>query len=688
MSAIPPCVPSLPTHVPSASVAAFPHARMPPAESRATAFGIRGAAVLAVLATGLYLGWRALETVNLSVWWLSVPLLALEGYALVSISAHITGLWDLDTVQAPREVEHTDLRLAVLIPTYDESPEVLLPAIAAAVAVRLPHTTWVLDDGARPGVARLAEELGARYLTREDRRHAKAGNVNHALEHVDADVVAILDADHVASEDLFVRTLGHFDDDRVALVQTPQDFYNLDSFEHTGSRWTPTSASYRFAEQALFYRRLQPGRNRWNAAFCCGTGALFRTAALREVGGLATETVTEDIHTSIRLHRRAWRTIYHNEVLARGLAAADATQYLEQRLRWGTGAMQVLRIENPAVVSGLRPMQRVSYLATLLGWFDSWRTLGYLLAPMAVLLTGAIPVTAPLLVFLAWFLPAFVLQRVALHLLARGAAPQGISTVFDLVRLPANLAATLRLVSRRQRDFTVTLKGRTGDRRDRVHVPRLHTGLLVASLVSAAWFIATSAGLTPMTYDNSWATNGSALWLVVNTALLVAAMRRIRQERYGSERRAAVRFPVQGHALVDGVPAALLDASLTGFRVVSPGPLAADHCTVTIDVGSGPVSVECLVRSQFDIPSGDGGSQTVVGLQALPGQVAAQGVLSRALLQTSSRIGVGLVVPPQRQPAGAEGDGRPECAPPRLSTVTPATTTTTPSTVTGPSPSS
>jgi cellulose synthase (UDP-forming) len=63
-------------------------------------------------------------------------------------------------------------------------------------------------------------------------------------------------------------------------------------------------------------------------------------------------------------------------VLARALAAADAKQYLEQRLRWGTGATQVLRVENPAFVRGLIPMQRVSYLSTLLGWFDAWRTLG------------------------------------------------------------------------------------------------------------------------------------------------------------------------------------------------------------------------------------------------------------------------------------------------------------------------
>jgi cellulose synthase (UDP-forming) len=223
---------------------------MPAPERPLTRLGIRAVTVLAVLATSAYLLWRALDTIDLAVWWLALPLLVLEAYALLGLVLHSTGLWDLDAVQAPEPVERTDLRLAVLIPTYDESTEVLLPAIAAAVAVRLPHDTWVLDDGDRPEVERLATELGARYLTRADRSHAKAGNVNAALAQVEADVVAVLDADHVAHEDLFVRTLGHFADERVAFVQTPQDFYNLDSFEHTGSRWTPTSAGYRFHEQA------------------------------------------------------------------------------------------------------------------------------------------------------------------------------------------------------------------------------------------------------------------------------------------------------------------------------------------------------------------------------------------------------------------------------------------------------
>ena len=631
--------------------APFPHAGLLEPESRTRLVVIRSVTVFALAVGALYLGWRALETVNLDVWWVAVPLLLLEAHALLGLLLHVTGLWDLDSVGPTQQVTSTPMRLAVLIPTYDESLEVLLPTVAAAVAVRLPHETWVLDDGQRPEVELLAQQLGARYLARTEHAHAKAGNVNHALARVEADVVALLDADHVAHEDLFVRTLGHFADPSVAFVQTPQDFYNLDSFEHTGSRWTTSTASYRFCEQGLFYRRLQAGRNRWGAAFCCGTGALFRTSALQEIGGMATETVTEDIHTSIRLHRRGWRSVYHNEVLARGLAAADATQYLEQRLRWGTGAMQVLRVENPAVVSGLRPMQRVSYLTTLLGWFDAWRTLGYLLAPMVVVLTGAAPVRSSLTTFLAYFLPAFLLQRLALRLLSRGMAPQGVSTVFDLVRLPANLQATLRLVSRSERGFTVTAKGRTGRQRSRVRLPLLHTGLVVASLISASWFIATTAGLTPMQYDVPWAANGSALWLAVNSVLLAVAVRRIRQERYGAERRGAVRFPVDGLVLVDGRSARLLDASLGGFRAVLPGRWEGAQCTLTVHTGQGPVEVRCVVRMKSVCTLPGGGAETLLGMEALPGQVAAQGALSRVLFQTFSPPPV--VLPEQRRPVPA-----------------------------------
>ena len=157
--------------------------------------------------------------------------------------------------------------------------------------------------------------------------------------------------------------------------------------------------------------------------------------------------------------------MYHNEVLAHGLAARDAAEYQAQRLRWGTGAMQVLRLEHPFTRAGLSLGQRFAYAATLLGWFDAWRTLGYVLVPLAVVFTGAVPIRAPVATFGAVFAVAFALQRLAIAVLSRGYAPQGMATVFGFVRMQSSIRATLTYFTRGERQFRVTAKQGNDERR-------------------------------------------------------------------------------------------------------------------------------------------------------------------------------------------------------------------------------
>lgn len=597
----------------------FPDAGIPEAATRRRLLLIRTVAVAALAVTGAYLTWRLLATVDLRWWWVSVPLLLLEVHAAAGLALFTFSLWDVDrrpATAAPRRA--SDSRIAVLVPTYNEPVEVLLPTVAAAVALEPAHQTWVLDDGDRQEIADLAARLGARYLARTDRSHAKAGNVNHAIDHVDADLVAILDADHVATSAFLTNTIGYFDDPRVAVVQTPQDFYNRDSFEHEDG----------YQEQGLFYRVLQAGKNRWGAAFWCGTGAVVRMAALREVGGVATDTVTEDIHTTIRLHRRGWKTVYHNEVLARGLAAADADQYATQRLRWGTGAMQVLRSkDNPLFCGGLTAAQRACYAATLLGWFDSWRSLGYLVAPLAVVTTGAVPIRSHPGVFAAAFLTTFALQRLALVLLARGRAPQILSVVFEMIRMPANLLATLTLLSRRAQSFRVTPKGRVAGGRRRVQPPVLLSGLVGASVVATIWFALSAAGRTPTEYEVPWAAYGAFAWLVVNAALLATAITRITAERFARERRASVRFPIEVGAYLDGRPCQIRDLSVTGAQIVLAKPprrMTRHH----VQLPAMGVDLAVELRTIREV---DGGRLVQIGAEFGPGQLEAVARLSLAL---------------------------------------------------------
>ena len=595
----------------------FPGGEMPTPESPSRRIVVRSSAILALTVSVVYLTWRAGFTLGTDLW-ISLPLWVLELYAVVGLGLFTFSLWDLDSVRPPDEVHETDLRIAVLIPTYNEPTEVLLPTIAAAVALEPAHDTWVLDDGDRAWVADLAATLGAHYLVRADHAHAKAGNVNHALEHIEADLVAILDADHVATPGFLTHTLGYFDDPKMAVVQTPQDFYNPDSFEHDRNRswfWRDRR-EVSFNEQRLFYRGIQPGKNRWGAAFWCGTNALVRMTALQEVGGVAHESVTEDIHTTIRIHRRGWRTVYHNEVVAYGLAAKEAEQYQTQRLRWGTGAMQVMHQEHPLTGPGLSMSQRLAYASTLLGWFDAWRTLGYVLVPMAVVFSGANPIHVPALVFLVAFGITFALQRFAIGLLSRGYAPQRLAMLFEFVRMQSNITATLSYLRQGERPFQVTAKaGSKG--RTRQPVPGLLLGLIALTALATVWFGCTLAGLTPTTYEVHWTAYGAVFWMLVNACMLTGAASRIRSERFASDRRSSVRLTSGGSVWLDGTISELLDVSVGGALVrASAASTEGGLHDLRIQLDDTTIALHCHERSRQTV--GAGGA--LVGLQFDEGQ--------------------------------------------------------------------
>jgi len=505
------------------------------------------------------------------------------------------------------------------------------------VAMHLPHETWVLDDGDRPAIEALAHALGARYLTRPVHDHAKAGNLNRALTVVDADVVAIFDADHVPEPQFFEHTLGYFDDPRVGAVQTPQDFYNTTSFEHLPDEDAePAWDRQAVHEETLFYRVIQPGKNRWHAAFWCGTNAAVRVSALRDVGGVSTDSVTEDIQTTVRLQRRGWRAVYHNEVLARGLAAGDAEQFRLQRHRWATGGMQLLRSDNPVTESGFTIPQRVAYAATLFGWFDSWRTLAYIVLPFVVLFTGASPIRAPVGLFLAVFGTTLVLQQVALMLLSRGFHHPISSARFELMRLGSTISATLTLFGSGSLTFRVTPKGRMGEERTRVPVPADLWILVGLSGASAVWFVLTIAGLTPLHYGTPGVAWGALVWLAVNTCLVLSAARWISSAEHATELRRAVRFPVAATGTVDGRPCEVLDCSLSGALVEFDGGDAARRLLVgatprrfELALAGAALPLTAEVRSFQNGP----GDATRIGLEFTPGQLRARAALATALFQ-------------------------------------------------------
>jgi len=329
----------------------------------------------------------------------------------------------------------------------------------------------------------------------------------------------------------------------------------------------------------------------------------------------------------------------------------DASSYLLQRNRWALGAMQVLRVENPLFGPGLAPAQRLAFMTTLFGWFDAWRTLAYMVIPLAVVATGAVPILAPGAVFAPFFVATLAIQFVALRLLARGHYPPILSVLFEILRMPAILPATLAIFApRRNLRFRVTPKGRQGDGRTRVPVPRLHLALAVASMVGMAWFAASLAGLTPLRYEVPWAAIGAALFMAMNLGFLLAAIGRIRSSRFAGNRRASVRLPVSLAATLDGRPLELLDLSLTGARAVAASAPSGEETParpvsdLLFDLHGGPFHLRVAPRREID---GDDG-RTELGLEFVPGQDSAIARLAIAIFQ--GRVALELVdAPPTRR---------------------------------------
>ncbi len=625
----------------------FPSSKQFIEESGLFRSGIIVVSLIAIAVSLGYLGWRTLDTLNLNVWWISLPLLLVEFQAFFSLLLFIFSLWDVNYLTPARKVSAFEGEIAVLIPTYNEGIEVLLPTVTAALALKPAHQTWVLDDGDRPEIEAMALSLGAFYLTRPDHSHAKAGNINHALDHIDADFIAVFDADHVASPNFLTNTLGYFDDPKVALVQTPQDFYNQHSFEHiTDAANKPGDHRKRvnqaYHEQALFYRVIQAGKNRWNGAFWCGTNAVIRLSSLKAIGGLATETITEDIHTTIRFHRRGWKTVYHNEVLARGLAAATASQYQLQRYRWGTGAMQVLRKENPLFVSGLTMRQRLAYAATLLGWFEAWRTLFYLLVPPIVLVTGAVPILADPVQFLVAFLLNYFFQQWCMVLLGRGMHKPIYGTIFELVRMTPNIRASLTLFKKGPQRFSVTPKGRTGQRRQPIAPPPILLWVLASSSFAGLIFLLNLTGFLN-TYSNIWTAYGAFFWLIFNSGLVWLAVKRVKSNSFASEVRRSVRFSTDLTASLGGLKVRVQNVSLTGVRLATCLQNAGfgeafqkeqvhilatnlDHTNVTLKV---------VIKS---IISDSEGKAVFLGCEFLPGQFQERSILSKTLFNAPELV--------------------------------------------------
>jgi len=552
---------------------------------------IRSVATISLVWGAVYLGWRAVETWDKTDPALFLLLYACELFGWAMLVSFCFLAWRIPASKRPPIGRPHSVD--VLVCTYDEGLDVLEATLLGCAGITYPHVTWVLDDGRRESVRSLAERTGARYLTRADNCHAKAGNINRALEVVDAELLLVLDADHVPQPDILDATVGYFDDPKMAVVQTPHDFGNHDSFQHfeTGRH-----------DQSMFFEVILPGKDRHNSVFWCGSAAVVRREALMEVGGVATETIAEDFHTTIKLHGRGWKSRYHGETLVQGLAPHDLSSYLLQRDRWARGNLAVFRTaENPIRTPNLSIAQRVSYLSSLLAYAVPLQRLGLLTVLAVMLVSGQLPMHATLSGFLIFWLPWIAFDLAASTLLCRGRATLWDGTYSLLLTLEIFARAARVVIAPTPSTFKVTPKDGIDD--GGWHALRqLHMVVGMGVVLMSALVLRGLAalGVVPLPHlAGPPLVIGMALG-VWELALVTAALGKVSQRR---QLRHHYRTPTDMAAFIDDTIVRVVDLTPSGAGLLSPRGIEVGRLVdlvvdlPTVDRGTVPVRLQLTVAT-------------------------------------------------------------------------------------------
>jgi cellulose synthase (UDP-forming) len=396
-----------------------------------------------------------------------------------------------------------------------------------------------------------ADLMRCRYIARPKPagkpHHAKAGNINYAIFSggTTGDFILTLDADHIPKPQFLKRVLpyfytyslfnGRYESNQIALVQTPQDFHNIPEGDP-------------FGQQAhLFYGPIQQGKDGLNAAFYTGTNAVLRREALVNtglryfseayakdgtrldevdlIGGMSSSSITEDMNTAMRLHGAGWKSVYHNELLATGLAPDDLSSTLKQRLRWAQGTIQVMMQENPWTKPGLSFWQRLQYFQTMYSYFSGFATAVLIACPIIFFFTGIIPVKAYGADFVLHFFPAFIVNRLTFLAATWGIPAREVwrSEQYAIALFPLFIQAVWSVITKRPIRFQVTPKQRQSGVYLRLVMPQLIVFILTILgilMCIIRYFLGSLQDPSMYAVNSVWAIyNLLLLWAIIRAAI-------------------------------------------------------------------------------------------------------------------------------------------------------------------------
>lgn len=492
--------------------------------------------VLNIFFTSIYLIWRFFFTIPVEYGMVSIiaglSLLIVEFLGMLEALVHYYNMYKVENYPLPEVPKERFPDVDIYIATYNESCDVLYKTVNGCLYMDYPDKKkvhiYLCDDGRRSEVRALAAKMGVGYLDREDNKHAKAGNLNNALAKTSSPLVVTFDADMIPRHEFLMHTIPYFvqreieneqleEEDRkyLGFVQTPQVFYNPDLFQ-----FNLFSENRIPNEQDYFYRDIQVSRNKSNSVIYGGSNTVLSRAALMDIGGFFTGSITEDYGTGILLQKKGYICIAINEPLASGLSPTDLKSLVNQRRRWARGVITTNRKMHIWLTPKLKLSQKINYWASCWYWYAPLKRLIYFMSPILYGVFGYVVIKCNLWQILLFWLPMYITSNISLKMLSRNIRTTKWTSIYETVMFPYLLIPViLETFGVTMKTFKVTDKGQAENERGK-NMPYLIPFLLlvilsVIGIINCLRIMLMSGSMGPIVV---------LFWLIVNLFTLVMSM--------------------------------------------------------------------------------------------------------------------------------------------------------------------
>jgi len=262
-----------------------------------------------------------------------------------------------------------------------EPYEMITETLTAIQAITYPHNAYLCDEADDPFLRDFCREIGVYHVTRTNKINAKAGNINNALNLSSGELCVVLDPDHVPFSNFLDPIVTHFNDPKIGYVQIVQAYKNNDE---------GLIAKGAAQQTYQFYGPMMMTMNKYGTVLAIGANCTFRRKALESIGGHAAG-LAEDMHTSMQLHAKGWKSVYVPAVLARGLVPSTLSAYYKQQLKWSRGVFDLLVTAYPALFKKFTWRQKLHYASIPLHYLSGIIFLINFLIPVIALFFGVTP---------------------------------------------------------------------------------------------------------------------------------------------------------------------------------------------------------------------------------------------------------------------------------------------------------